>query len=53
MKKYNNFSNYKRNKSSPVKKTQSSLWISFNENKELTKKVFLQLTSISKNNFRI
>lgn len=53
MKKYNNFSNYKRNKSSRVKKTQSNLWTSFKGNKEQTKKEFLLLTSINKSNFRI
>ena len=53
MKKYNNFSNYKRNKSSRVKKTQSNLWTLFKGNKEQTKKEFLLLTSINKSNFRI
>ena len=53
MKKYNNFSNYKRNKSFQVKKTQSNSWTSFKGNKEQTKKEFLLLTSINKSNFRI
>jgi len=53
MKKYNNFSNYKRNKSSRVKKTQSNSWTLSKGNKEQTKKEFLLLTSINKSNFRI
>ena len=38
MKKYNNFSNYKSNKNSQVKKIQNSSWISSKENKEQTRK---------------
>ena len=53
MKKYNNFSNYKSNKSSQIKKTQSSSWISFKENKEPTRKESLPSISISKSNYRI
>ena len=52
MKKYNNFSNYKRNKSSQVKKTQSNSWTSSNENKVQTKKASSQSTSTNKSNFK-
>ena len=53
MKKYNNSSNYKSNKSSQIKKTQSSSWISFKENKEPTRKESSPSINISKSNYRI
>ena len=52
MKKYNNFSNYKRNKSSQVKTTQSNSWTSYNENKAQTKKESSPSTSTNKSNFK-
>ena len=53
MKKYNNFSSYKSNKSFQVQKILGSLWILFNANKVNRRKEFLLLTNISKSSYKI